>query len=392
MKNFAPILTVAAVMFSCGPKGHAEIPVLDVTKSYPAKNLVLQEIADVEYIPLETREGFLIDYFNAKYMDDRIVITNNSAGDIMIFDRRTGKGITSFNRQGRGPGEYGGVSSISVDRRAGEMFVPGLRGSGRAWPVHVYDMLGKHLRTLEYRNADYSTSIHDYDAEHMIGYNTVYPKMRETDSEPNPYPYALLSKTDTLITPLPLRFEGRQTMAIEFSRDGVVIGFSIRNNSNMAETVDGYILSEPGIDTIYHWNRSSGELTPVMTRTPSFNSMEYPVALFCTGVSDDYLFLETFERRNVEGRSPIEGTAQLIYDKRAGEFYTGTLVNGDYVDQPAIARSVQPGVPAGQLVVGLQPIELQELHKAGKLRGRLAEVAATLKEDDNPVMMVATFK
>ena len=31
-------------------------------------------------------------------------------------------------------------------------------------------------------------------------------------------------------------------------------------------------------------------------------------------------------------------------------------------------------------------------NKEGKLRGRLKEIADTLKEDDNPVLMIATFR
>jgi hypothetical protein len=43
-------------------------------------------------------------------------------------------------------------------------------------------------------------------------------------------------------------------------------------------------------------------------------------------------------------------------------------------------------------VVALQPYGLIDLHEQGKLRGRLAGIATTLKEDDNPVMMTVTFK
>ncbi len=388
----AALLTTALALTACGPRDGGDIPVLDVTASYPTKNIILQDIAEVEYIPLETREGFLVDFFTPQYIDDEIVITNNQAGDIMTFDRRTGKGLRTFNRIGRGPGEHPAVGTISVDKKAGEMFVPpGMYQTNAPFPIHVYDMEGNHLRTMEYRNAEYSRFLDDYDPDNLFATNTVRPKVREGDADPNPYPFALLSKRDTTITPLPIIFDGRQSMLIPVPL-GEVMMMSGRSGGTLTKVRDGYLLSEPGIDTIYRLNKSSGRLTPVMTRTPSFASMEYPVGVFFAGAGGDYIFMETEERRYVEGRRPEEGRVKLIYDRRADEFYRGTLVNGDHADRPELVWYNTPGVPPETLVVALQPFELLDLHAAGKLTGRLAEIAATLKEDDNPVMMIATFK
>ncbi len=163
MKKLTLILALAAVLAACGPRGGGEIPVLDVTASYPAQNIVLQDIADVEYIPLETREGFLIDNMRPNYMNDKIIISTNRTGDIMIFDRLTGKGIRSFNRTGRGPGEYPfpHIGSIAVDSEAGEIFVTlNVSQSGVAYQIYVYDMEGKPLRTIDFgdHGADFSKS------------------------------------------------------------------------------------------------------------------------------------------------------------------------------------------------------------------------------------------
>lgn len=385
MKNLCLILGIVVLSVACGPRGDGDIPVLDVTKTYPAKDLVLQDIAEVEYIPIETREGFLVDYLRPQYIDDEIVVTTNNTGDIMIFDRKTGKGITSFNRMGRGPGEYSRVGTVVVDKKAGEMFVtPGMYSSNAAFPIHVYDMGGKHLRTLEFGSAAYSLELHDYDAEHLFGYDPVPVR----GSEPNPQPYALLSKRDTVVTPLPVRFEGRQTMMVMITRGEMTMATG-PSDSGLTRSGDGYILSEPGIDTMWRWGGGSGGLTPLMVRTPAFASMEYPIALFCWGESRDHIFLQTIERRfdTEQGFDKVN----LIYDKRAGEFHEGVLVNGDFADQRPFEFIPSAGVPAGVSVMALQSFELIDLHEQGKLTGRLAEIAGGLKEDDNPVMMIATF-
>jgi predicted small lipoprotein YifL len=378
----------AATLSACGPKGPVTIPVLDVTKTYPAKTLTLQDIATVEYIPLETREGFLIDQTNVKYMDDEIIVTANNAADIMTFDRRTGKGLTSFNRVGRGPGEfsYAFIHSLAVDGDRNEIYVSnGVNFAGEGYPIYIYDLEGKHLRTLHYQDLNTPEFLHNYDDEHLFFYNEDI-EIAE--------PYGLISKTDTLVTSLPVKFNERNTMAVVREIEGRVVGRNRSYNSAIiSKTREGYMLSEPGVDTIFHWNKDSGKLTPVVTRTPAFNSMEYPIGLFYMGESRDYIFLQTVERKLDFDNPPYEGfnTVQLIYDKRDGGFFEGTIVNGDFHNR-SIRWQIMSGVPAGQYVIGLQPYDIIASHEEGFLQGRLAEIAPTLKEDDNPVMMIVTFK
>ncbi len=151
------------------------------------------------------------------------------------------------------------------------------------------------------------------------------------------------------------------------------------------------------MDTIYRWNRASGELTPLMARTPAFDSPEVPVVLFVTGESSDYLFLGVEERKEYEpGKSRKYDFQQLYYDKSDGQFYDGPIVNGDYVDEMTVdiygIMSSSVAYPPGMFVNVIQAWTLVDLHGKGKLRGPLADLAATLKEDDNPVLMIATFK
>ncbi len=152
------------------------------------------------------------------------------------------------------------------------------------------------------------------------------------------------------------------------------------------------MLSEPGVDTMFRWSAATGELTPVMAQTPSFNSMEFPVGVFFQAENDDYIFLQTIERKYDWDANRGFEKVNLIYDKSNGEFYEGSPANADFADEREFSFTSSPGVPAGVFVIALQPYELLDLHEAGKLRGRLAEIAPTLREDDNPVAMVVTFK
>ncbi len=388
---------VALLAAACGPRGGGDIPVLDVTASYPEKNIILQDIAEVEYIPLETREGFLVDDVRPKYLDDEIMIISNRTGDIMIFDRQTGRGITSFNRHGRGPGEYPFpyIGKIAVDSEADEIFVAlSVAQDGVTYQIYVYDMEGKPLRTIDLGNHKSPGFFHNYDAEHLFFLN---------NDTSQPEPFNLISKTDTVVTRLPVRFEGRDHMTVT-QRDEHSSMFISRGNQ-IAKTPGGYVISEPGIDTMWRFDKATSGLTPVMTRIPSFASMEYPIGVFFFAEGDDWLIVDTFERRyDFDSGNGFDGM-RLICDKRTGEFSEVKILNTDYApdaDVTELPYFLNPkdltgttettDLPDGTLAVGIQPFKLIDLHAAGKLNGRLAEIAATLKEDDNPVMMIVTFK
>jgi hypothetical protein len=399
MKNYIPLFALLAVMaLSCGRKEAGPVPVFDVTQtSLPPKELILQDIATVEYIPLETKENFLLgDYPPIQYMDDEVIVTNdrrNSTGHIMFFDRKTGKAIRSFSRKGRGPGEYYGIGQIAVDAKAGEMFVlENIISSGRKPLMHVYDLEGKHLRTIELSQMGFQSHFHVYDDNHLFFYNE--PDM--TKQEQVPTPYRLVSRTDTIFTHLPVEFPRRDHMNV---RQDYENGYSVSYHSGTAvlKTPEGYIFSEPGIDTIYNWNRTSGELTPLVARTPTFGSMEYPVAIWVEAQNNDYIFMGIGERKAYEpGQSRKYDFREFLYDKSDGQFYANYIVNGDYVNKAWVRirniSSIPVNYPPGQFVEVIQAVRLVALHEEGELQGPLAEIAATLKEDDNPVIMIATLK
>ncbi len=399
MKNLFTTLSVL-LLACCGTKETSEIPVLDVTRSYTEKDVVLQNIADVEYIVLESADDFLVDNTPVRYMDDDILRMNNQSGDIMTFDRRTGKALHSFNRTGRGPGEYSDQpGEIAVDRESNEIFVTESVFSGGV-TIYVYDLQGNHLRTLEYSGLNWPRFLHNYDDGHLMMYDqglSMPEQGTTTRSVTVPEPFILISKTDTVTSRLPIRFEGRDHMSVTYTIEegnGVITNAPFVNI--FTKTGGGYIISETGIDTVYRWDKAAGTLAPLMARTPAFHSMKIPVGLYCEGESRDYLFMRTIEREYDFGARRGFDAVPLIYDKTDGGFYEGEVVNGDFADRTAIAMAGRNslGLPPGVIVASFEPYRLIELGEEGKLRGKLAEIVASgkLKEDDNPVLMIATLK
>ena len=97
---------------------------VDVTVSYPKKELILQDFMDVEYIPLETKDDFICQGLVLAIGKDIILARNRIRdGDIFIYDRKTGKGLKKINREGQGGEEYTFIQRIVLDEKQNEIFV-----------------------------------------------------------------------------------------------------------------------------------------------------------------------------------------------------------------------------------------------------------------------------
>lgn len=155
------------VLAGCGENKHSNdhLIIVDVSKSYPKKELILQDFMDVEYIALETTDEFLTQGLVLDVGKEYLLVKNrNDDGDILIFDRKTGKGVRRINRHGQGAEEYARINDMILDESNGEIFVesPGSK-------IVVYDLHGKFKRCL---NLDWEvTSVFDYDKHNLICYD-----------------------------------------------------------------------------------------------------------------------------------------------------------------------------------------------------------------------------
>ncbi|MFR8356321.1 MAG: 6-bladed beta-propeller [Parabacteroides sp.] len=116
---------------------------IDVSKKYPLKELILQDIMDVEYITLESTDEFLCQGI-VQAIGKEIILVKNviNDGDIFIFDRN-GKGLRKFNRKGQGSEEYIFNLSAFIDDNSGEIYIDEIIRN-----VLVYDFQGNFLKSI----------------------------------------------------------------------------------------------------------------------------------------------------------------------------------------------------------------------------------------------------
>lgn len=381
-KSVSALLLSALMVAGCtGEKNQADdLITIDVSATYPKKELILQDFMDVEYIPLETTDEFitqgLVQDVGEKYL---LVKNRNNDGDIFLFDRKTGKGLRKINRQGQGAEEYTRINSIILDESNDEIFVKSLGNK-----ILVYDLFGKFKRCLDL-GRDVS-SIYDYDKHNLICYDMADYHNKGKDRS-KAY-HIIISKQDGSIT---------REILIPYKTINTPIVYDgdrfIANYSYQVRISDGkWILMDTSADTLYNYT-PDGTLHPFIVRTPSAHTMEPEVFLYMGICTDRYCFLQTV--KNVFNFEKGNGfyTDQLMYDKEKKAIYQVDVYNDDYAEKRTVgvtARSINREI---EDVTSLNASQLVEINKKGLLKdGKLKEIVSKLDEESNPVLMIKKQK
>lgn len=375
-------IILLVVLAGCGENKQStdDLITVDVSKSYPKKELILQDFMDVEYIALETTDEFLTQGLVKDVGKKCLLVTNrNNDGDIFIFDRKTGKGVRKINRQGPGAEEYTRINEIILDESNGEIFVksPGNK-------ILVYDLYGKFKRCL---NLDWEvSSVFDYDKNNLICYDMSDYHNKGKDRS-KAY-HVILSKQDGSITReifIPFK-----TINAPIVTDGsnFVASYSYQIRLSHGQ----WTLMDASADTLYNY-APDGTLNPFIIRTPSAHTMQPEVFLYMGIHTDRYYFMETV--KNVFNFEKGNGfyTDQLVYDKEEKNLYQVAVYNNDYAEKRTVAMTAKSINREIENVTSLNASPLVEIYKKGQLKdGKLKEIASRLDEEDNPVIMLVKQK
>ena len=353
---------------------------VDVSKSYPKKELILQDFMDVEYISLETNDEFLTQGAVQDVGKEYLLVKNrNNDGDIFIFDRKTGKGVRKINRQGQGAEEYTRINGMILDESNDEIFVMSLGNK-----ILVYDLYGQFKRCL---NLDREvSSVLDYDKSNLIGYDMSDYHNKGKDRSKSYH--VIISKQDGNITrEIFIPFKTINTPIVT-NGDGFVANYSYQIRLSHGKCT----LIETSADTLYNY-ASDGTISPFIVRTPSAQSMTPEVFLYMGIYTDRYYFMEAV--KNVFNFEKGNGffADVLMYDKEEKAIYQVTVCNGDYAEKRPVAMTAKPINRDIEDVTSLNASQLVEIYKKGQLKdGKLKEIASRLDEEDNPVIMLIKQK
>lgn len=358
-------------------KGESFITV-DVTASYPEKDLVLQDFMDVEYVPLETTDDFVAQGNIAYIGNKMIVATNKRQGDILLFDRATGKGIRKINHKGFGPEEYIMPFNVVLFEDKNEMFV----NDGPTSKIQVYDLEGNYKRTIKYKQGALVSSLIDFDDDYFLSQNVYDPIMQDAGET-----FIYLSKRDGTMTGIKVPYQKRLSIIMVKINSDKSTQAAIPSNSDFIDPFeDGWILTEPSADTIYMY-KADKSLKPFIVRTPSVQSMSPEVFLFPGILTDNYYFMQAVTKEYDFEKNEGMPSTPLVYDVAEQKIYEYTVRNADFEDREEnLSKQNVNGKIA--FYEALLADDLKDAESSGKLKGRLADIAAQLDVEDNPVVMI----
>ena len=384
-------LLLALLTASCGDANQktSVLPQIDMNADYLEKEICLQDIAEVSYIPLETTDESLF-YGSIRCVSEKGIF---GVGDDKIYlFYPDGKIRRVIDRKGEGPGEYPFVRDAEVDWDWEEVYV--YHQPRKVMMVCSLDGDFKREYSIDFNFLDHD--IHDYDANRLIFYK-YNPEGADIQGNITPYrPYMLVSKEDGKVDSL--------SLVKDFHASEQIKGETLGNSalylitSTMSRVNEDVYLNDESLDTIYKVKEDI--LEPIMTRVPSVRSDESgKFFLQFKGMLPHYYYLR-FQMKELTLGEQIgalsfsikdEDSYIALYDCRSGEIFRPVFKNNDYQG----VKDYDFSFANGDRYTGYEDYEamdLLEALEAGELSGELKTIAEGLKEDDNPVLMVVKFK
>ena len=385
-KEILILIAILFVMVRCGVGDNQsdDFITVDVTKSYPKKELILQDFMDVEYIPLETNDEFITQGMVMDVGKEIILIRNARDGNIFIFDRN-GKCIRKFNRMGQGGEEYIMTINVILDEDNAEIFV----NDGPSSKINVYDLYGNFKRRIRYKEGALVDNIYNYDKDNLICQDN-FSTSPDVDLKNHRNSFFLISKQDGSIRDIEIPFIKKISKILTYQNEQGLIFTSFPRNSLITPFQNNWLLTEPSSDTVFMY-LSDHTMTPFIIRTPSVQSMDPETFLFPGVLTDHYYFMESVKKEyNFQTQTGFQGK-KLMYDTQEKTIYEYTVNNNDYRERTEnmSMRSINNEIA---FYDRLEAFQLVEAYEKGQLKGRLKEIAAGLDEEDNPVIMIVKYK
>lgn len=408
MKTYVWALYASLLLYSCGAnstnrqdnkedasteqtqkaKKEQGLVTLDVTKDYSEKKIVLQDLADVKYIPLETKKNALLTNSTAMlgYVSDSLIVAFTLEKEIVLFNG-DGSVRSSFSHAGQGSKEYQNIIGMAVDPKAQEIFIVDYLLKYR---MQVYSFTGQYKRTLPIPFKMILGSILDFSADYLLACD------RDVDQKGisnRAKPYMLLSKkTGEIVKELDIHFTKRMSNRLSkpFGKNQTISAALAYDPIVRCE--DSYVIGDLSADTIYTYT-PQGILSPMLVRTPPVLSMETPKVICPDFKTGSYFFFDLVDFDfDFEARSGFS-SKYMVYDYAAGKPYVCKLVNRDCEELSCgLGGGSHTNTVWNTTCYLIPSSDLVEQSEAGKVHGPLKEIAAGRTDDDNPVLAIVRFK
>lgn len=361
-----------------------DLPVIDISMNYPQKEIRLIDIADIEYIPLETTDDILLGRMASltAVTDKYMLIQEPEQGDIFVFNRN-GRLYSHFNHKGGSGQEYGWIikGGTIFDEKKEEIYVC-------SQYIQVYSLKGEHKRTLKRNTLGENMKIVNFDDETLLVFEDVVldPGFEKNTKE---RPYYLISKKDgNVVSVLDIHFSKRYSNRM----------FKILDNNESMTNILFYphsmyygqdlVIADISSDTLYLLNQNK-KLTPLLTRNPSIHADIEPKTILTPQLtSDKFMILGLIL---LDFKSKGSQIPMLMYDFKTGEISKVTFFD-EAGRRGTWGPGTSPAIEKNSTAELIQAQSIIDIYKKKRLKGDIEKLAKMLDEDDNPVVRIIKFK
>ena len=385
---FIKLFITIVLLTGCDKKnnhshGSSNLIEFNIKETYSKKKILLQDIADISYIPLETTNDYLWENRTNLGSISKDFIICYSDKNILIFDG-SGKVQRKINRYGNSGEEYISISTLLTDESEQELFIYDMNKN----QILVYDFQGTFKRSFTCSPDIYYQQIGLFGTDMLICYIL-------EEIEENIFTYFILISKQTgetikkITIPYKKWIDHSITTRIKDGTRAISKAYI-----PLVPSDNNWLLTELSADTVYLLTPDT-LLTPVFTKNPSVQSMQIPVFVHAAKKTQRYFFFHTVKKEyDFEKGIGLPETSYL-YDDYKKQFYLQDIYDTNYVAEKKI--DIQPvltqyNTDNNAMIKVLQADDLIELYHEEKLKGKLKNVAALLQEEDNPVLMVIRFK
>lgn len=383
-QHFFYTALMALLIIGCSSSQQTEkkLPQINLYTSYPEKEIWLQDVAEVEYIPLETTEEMLFKGDLIFLSKEGIVGLNRKEGEIFVFDNK-GKAKCLINRKGGGPEEYAQMVHAIADLKQKELYV--LDPKSR---ICVYSLDETFKRILETQNTIRDRDICTYTDDLLMLFKEV-PEGGNVEKITPYRPILILSKVDGKLDSLPYMKCHNAFITASF---GEMKGYNFV--PVLREFDDKIYLNDVASDTLFSINKKNRELEPILSRVPSIQEEKGDkYLLIVEGVTSRYLFLKRqIAQVDLVKQNENKENLYLVYDRQTGETFQPLFKNKEYASLDMRNKDFEHSGGAKGNHFQLEAFKLKEALKNGELNGELKKIAESISEEDNPVVMVVNFK
>lgn len=362
------------------------LPVFDISKNYPQKKLILQDIADIEYVPLETTDdvllsgGVVLSYISDKY----ILLHEPTLGDVFVFDRM-GRLYSHFNHLGQSGFEYQWINTgVILDEKNEEIYVC-------SQVIQVYSLRGTYKRTLKINTFENEMNIFNFDDKSLLIYYDVNIEPGH-EHKTKKDPYRLVSKKDgSLISVLNIHLPKRYSNAIPIiEKSGWhAIKYFYPRNPYYGQDL---MIADISSDTLFLVSPSKG-VTPILTRKPSVHAVDPKNVWTIYATTDKFIIIGMIllDFNSKGGRIPL-----FMYEYETGEISKVLISDSELETNPLGSGrwgpNASPAITKNRVAELFQASSILEAFNGKRLKGNGEKIAKKLVEDDNPVIRIAKFK